>query len=223
MDNQVSGKWAPPMTFFEFELPFGTVAVRDIEESDIDMFVRYWHQSGDDHLRYLNIDRDALGTPEETYERFRASIRTGDPDQQTVAFAITLDDDPVGGYFNLNRYSPLENYPHFHVMDEDHRAMGGASACMPYGFELLFELFPIERMVLQTRTRVIAINKLLDHFLPVVETVYLEDPDGLAGPGEFNHRYIYRKDVPAFIEKSNAFRKKLLGEDGPVVRRLGGV
>lgn len=220
MDSQASGKWAPPTTFFEFELPFGTVAVRDIEESDVEHFVRYWHQSGDDHLRYLNIDRDALGTPEDTYERFRASVRTGDSDQQTVAFGITLN-DAVGGYFNLNRYSPLENYPHFHVTDKEHRAMGGASACMPYGFEMLFELFPIERMVLQTRTRVVAINKLLDHFLPVVETVHLEDPDGLAGPGEFNHRYIYREDVPAFIEKCDAFRNKLFGEGGSVVRRLG--
>lgn len=206
----------PPAVFYEFELPFGIVSVRDLEEGDVERFVDYWHRSGDEHLRYLNIDRDALGTPEDTYERFRASIRTGDPSQAQVAFSLTLD-GVVGGYFNLNRYSPSENYPHFHVMDQENRATGGATACMPYGLKLLFDLFPIDRMVLQTRTRVVAINKLLDHFLPVVETVQLENPDGLAGPGEFNHRYIYRGDVPGFIEKCDALRDRIFGEGVVVV------
>jgi hypothetical protein len=32
-----------------------------------------------------------------------------------------------------------------------------------------------------------------------VETRYIEDPDGVALPGEFHLRYVFRKDVPRFF------------------------
>lgn len=217
MDDLRSASWIPPTTFYEFESPLGTIVIRDVEEDDLEEFVGYWHESGEDHLRYLNIDRDALGTPEDTRGRFRASMRTGDPNQQTVAFSITLEGNVVG-YFNLNRYSPLQNFPHFHVIDGD-QGLGGAIFCgMPYGLKMLFELFPIERMVVQTRTRVVAINELLDHFLPVIETVQLENPDGLSGPGEFNHRHIHREDVPELIEQCNRLRDQIFGAGVVIVR-----
>ncbi len=207
-------------TFYRIALPFGEVGVRDVQESDIPEFVRYWHFSGDEHLRNLNIDRSELGTPEATTSRFRTWIRTGDPDQLAIAFAITLDDE-VKGYFNLNRYSPVDNYPHFHITAQEHRALGGATACMPYGLKMFFDLFLIERVILQTRTRVVGINKLLDKFLPIAETAYLENPDGLAGPGEFHHRYIYRKDIPSFVAQCDAFRAQLLNESGQASARTG--
>ena len=226
MDDSKSASWIPPATFYEFESPLGTAVIRDVEEHDFEEFVRYWHESGEDHLRYLNVDRDELGTPKDTRERFRASMRTGDPNQQAVAFSITLDGSIVG-YFNLNRYSPFQNFPHFHVIDHERKGLGGAIfSGMPYGLKMLFELFSIKRMVLQTRTRVVAINELLDHFLPVIETVRLENPDGLSGPGEFNHRHIYREDVPELIEKCNRLRDEIFGAGVVIVRenpQAGGV
>jgi hypothetical protein len=219
MENLGSRGWAPPVTFYEFDSPIGTVAVRDVERGDIEEFVRYWHESGDEHLRYLHVDRDRLGTPNDTRARFQASMRTGDPDQQTIAFSVTLGGSVVA-YFNLNRYSLLQNYPHIHVIDPEHQGVKAgisAAAGMPYGLKILFDLFPIERIVLQTRTSVVAINRLLDHFLPVVETVWLENPDGLSGPGEFNHRYICREDVPDFIEKCDRFRDEVFGVGTVVV------
>jgi RimJ/RimL family protein N-acetyltransferase len=222
MENVNSTGWVPPTTFYRFDSPHGIVAVRDVEADDIEEFVRYWHESGDEHLRYLHVDRDKLGTPNDTRARFQASMRTGDLNQQTIAFSVTLEGSIVA-YFNLNRYSPLQNYPHVHVIDREHQAMGGATAGigattgMPYGLKVLFALFPIERIVLQTRTSNVAINRLLDYFLPVVETVQLENPDGLSGPGEFNHRYIYREDVPRLIERCDRFRDEVFGVGTVVV------
>jgi len=217
-----STSWVPPTTFYEFDSPVGIIALRDVEEDDIEEFVRYWHESGDEHLRYFHVDLDRLGTPDDTRARFQASRRTGDPNQQTIAFSVTLEGNIVA-YFNLNRYSPLQNYPHVHVINREPQAMGGATAVigatagMPYGLKIFFELFPIERLVLQTRTSIVAINKLLDHFLPVVETVQLENPDGLSGPGEFNHRYIHREDVPKLIESCDRFRDEIFGMGTVVV------
>jgi RimJ/RimL family protein N-acetyltransferase len=183
----------PPATFLTLAVPAGVLAVRDVEEQDIAEFVRYWH-SGSDHLDYLRIDRRKLGTAEETAARFRAAMRTGDLAQPAVAFTLAVNDEPCG-YFNVNRYSPTENYPHIHLTTATQRSKGVATAAVPCALKLLFELYPIERLTLETRTSVTAINRVLDSVAPVSKTLYLKDPDGLAGPGEFHHRYVHRGDV----------------------------
>jgi hypothetical protein len=43
---------------------------------------------------------------------------------------------------------------------------------------------------------------MLDKYVPIAETLYVEHPDGVALPGEFNIRYVYREDVPRLFEKS---------------------
>ena len=45
---------------------------------------------------------------------------------------------------------------------------------------------------------------MLDHWVPVAETRYIENPDGVALPGEFHLRYVLRTDVPVFLEKAKA-------------------
>jgi hypothetical protein len=63
-------------------------------------------------------------------------------------------------------------------------------------------LVPIDRLIHQTRTRNIAVNRMLDKYVPIAETRYIEDPDGVALPGEFHLRYVFRKDVPRFFHLS---------------------
>jgi hypothetical protein len=183
----------PPATFHTLALPPGTLEIRDAEAPDIDQFVRYWHFGGAD-LDLLRIDRENLGTAQQTATRFHASMRTGDLDQPSVAFTLALDTEPVG-YFNVNRQSSSVNYPRLHLTSTSVRCRGLARAAIPYALRTIFDLYPIERVILQARTSVIAINKALDHLLPVDESLYLQAPDGLAGPGEFHHRYVHRGDA----------------------------
>ena len=42
---------------------------------------------------------------------------------------------------------------------------------------------------------------MLDKFVPISETRYIQDPDGVALPGEFHLRYAFREDVPRVFEK----------------------
>jgi RimJ/RimL family protein N-acetyltransferase len=172
----------------------GTASVRDVEPVHVDTFVRYWHFSGYEHLDYMGIDRQRLGTPEETRARFLRAIRNGTPEQAHVAFSITLDGRLVG-YSNLNRHAPDENYPHLHLVDASARAAGVASVVVPHMLKLYVDLYPIRRLVIQTRTSNTAINRVLDKVLPVAETRHLDTPDGLAAPGEFHVRYLTREQA----------------------------
>jgi hypothetical protein len=181
----------------------GLAALRDLGLEDIEAIVSYWYTSGDRHLDWLGIDRSRLGAVDDTRHRFLLAIPTGDPNQQSVAFAITVDDD-FAGYTLLNRYTPETNYSHWHITDPRLRASGISTSLYPHRIKMYFDLLPMDRLIHQTRTRNIGVNRMLDRYVPITETLYIEHPDGVALPGEFHLRYVFRKDIPSLLEKAIA-------------------
>jgi len=197
---------APPSSVHaSVKLPSGLAALRDLSENDIDAVVHYWFTSGDEFLDFMGVDRERLGTMTDTSRRFLRAIRTGDPNQNTFALAITLNGELVG-YTLLNRYSPEKNYSHWHIMVPALRASGISTALYPHRIKAYFDLVPIERLIHQTRTRNLAVNRVLDKYVPVSETRYVEQPDGVARPGEFHLRYVFRKDIPKLFVRATELR-----------------
>jgi RimJ/RimL family protein N-acetyltransferase len=187
----------------------GLAQIRDLEARDIASIVRYWFESGDAHLDFLGIDRRLLGGREDTSERLRCAIPSGNADQPNVAFAITLDGEFIG-YTLLNRFDARTNYSHWHITDPGRRAAGLSSALYPWRIKTYFDTLPLERLIHQTRTRNLAVNRMLNKFVPVAETVYIEQPDGVALPGEFHLRYVHRADISrlfAVVAYRNGGRK----------------
>ena len=178
----------------------GTAAIRPLDAGDIDHIIRYWYESDTQFLDYMGIDRSRLGPETESRKRFLSAIPTGDPDQPTLAFAITLNEE-FAGYTLLNRYTPLVNHSHWHITNPSLRRSGLSTALYPYRIQTYFDAVPMERLIHQTRTRNIAVNRMLDKFVPVAETRYIEKPDGVALPGEFHIRYVFRHDVPGLFRK----------------------
>ena len=101
----------------------------------------------------------------------------------------------------LNRYAPEINYSHWHIIAAERRAAGLSTALYPHRIKLYFDLYPLERLTHQTRTRNIAVNRMLDKFVLVAETKHIDDPDGVALPGEFHLCYVTRVDVPRFFKQ----------------------
>ena len=179
----------------------GRAALGDAAPEDIEAIVRYWHTSSDEVLDFMGIDRSRLGSAEQTRQRFLAGIRTGDPAQKSMALAISVE-GRFAGYTLLNRYAPDINYSHWHITDPSLRASGLSTALYPHRIKTYFDLTPIERLIHQTRTRNLAVNRMLDKYVPVAETCTVEDPDGVALPGEFHLRYVLRKDIPGLFERA---------------------
>lgn len=163
---------------------------------------RFKHDDGgDDFLDFLGIDRSLLGSRDDTRQRFTRAMWNGDVNQSNVAFAITVNGD-YAGYTLLNRYGPDDNYSHWRITNPALRGAGLSTAFYPYRIKTYFDVVPMNRLIHQTGTRNVAVNRMLDHWVPVVETCYIERPDGVALPGEFHLRYVLRSDVPAFLEKA---------------------
>ncbi len=179
----------------------GNAALRDLAPEDIGAIVQFWYASGNEFLDFLGIDRSLLGPEADTRQRFLRAIPTGDPDQKNAAFAITLNGH-FAGYTVLNRYTPETNYSHWHITNPSLRAAGLSTVLYPHRIKTYFDLFPISCLIHQTRTRNVAVNRMLDKFVPVTETRFIQHPDGVALPGEFNLRYVLAQDIPGFFAKA---------------------
>ena len=178
----------------------GVAGMRDLARGDIELIVEYWH-GGIADLEFLGIDQARLATPASTRRRFEVALRNGDLAQPNIAYAITLDDRLIG-YTLLNQYSPETNYSHWHIISEDRRAAGVSSALYPYRVRMYFGTSNIERLIHQTRTRNIGVNRMLDKYVPVAETRFVDNPDGVALPGEFHMRFVRRADIPRLFARA---------------------
>ena len=179
----------------------GVAGLRDVTLADLQAIVNYWLLSPDEELAFMGVDRQLLGSEENIQKRFLNAIRTGIPTQSTISIGITLDERLVG-YTLLNRYSEDVNYSHWHIIVSNLRARGLSTALYPYRTKAYFDLAPISQLIHQTRTRNVGINRMLDKFIPVSETKYIDKPDGVAGPGEFHLRFVRREDIPKIFARA---------------------
>jgi RimJ/RimL family protein N-acetyltransferase len=177
----------------------GLAELHDIEERDFEHIARYWFDSDDAYLDNLGVDRKLLGKREDIEERFRCAIPSGDANQSRLAFAILLDGEFIG-YTLLNHTDARTNYSHWHITDASQRRTGLSTALYPSRIKMYFDVQLIERLIHRTRTSNIGVNRMLDKFVPVAETVHIDHSDGVALPGEFNLRYVHREDVPRLFE-----------------------
>jgi RimJ/RimL family protein N-acetyltransferase len=179
----------------------GLVALRDLETRDTSAIVDYWTKSPPEFLEFMGVDRGRLGGEAEITARLSQAIRTGDAAQASIALGITLDKRLVG-YTLLNRYSDEENYSHWHIIVPEMRGKGISTGLYPLRIKTYFDVAPIARLIHQTRTRNVAVNRMLDKFVSVAETKQIEKPDGVAMPGEFNLRYVRREGVASILRRA---------------------
>lgn len=191
--------------FAAVETPNGIAVLRDLTPADLPAIVDYWLLSPDEYLAFMGVDRQKLGSADDIRKRFSDAIRTGDPTQPTISLAITLDDRLVGYTLFVRRFEDV-NYAHWHIIVPDLRAKGLSTALYPHRIKAYFDIAPISRLIHQTRTRNLGVNRMLDKFFPVAETKIIDQPDGVALPGEFHLRYVRREDIPGIFARAEESR-----------------
>jgi hypothetical protein len=173
--------------------------LRDLEVRDIAAVVAYWHEGGADFFT-MNVDTAKLGTPDDTCKRFEASLRTGDPNQKRIGFAIDLDGRMVG-YTVLSQHSAEINYSHWHIIEKDKRIGGISTALYPHRIKAYFDSSGMARLIHQTSVRNQGVNRMLDNYVPVAETRWVERLDGAGAPGDYHLRYVRCEDVPRLFAR----------------------
>jgi RimJ/RimL family protein N-acetyltransferase len=180
------------------------LVLRDLEPDDIDALVDYWIDADPAYLDFLGVDREKLGSDDDVRRRFASLIRTGDPDQERVAFVSTLD-GVVTSYTNFHFVSPEENYMHAHVIRPSARGKGMASSSFANLMRVVFAEFPrVENLLFVTQPHNDRINHLLTRAGLTGELRWYDEPDGLPRPGWFNVFTLTRRMVEAFLAPARA-------------------
>ena len=161
------------------------VVIRDIEEGDVETLVSYWHDSDPAYLASLGVDLSKLAAREVTRSRFLASRPDAPEPRERATFVVTADGQLVA-YTNLNFKTLDEVYVHVHTLARNSLAKALAYALFPQMIKIFFERFPITRLTMQTSPQNRNINRFLGSFGLTPERLHLDQPDGMARPGEFN-------------------------------------
>lgn len=177
----------------------GIATLCDADEADIESIIDYWYSSTEEYLADMGVDLARLGKPEQARMRYLRALRNGDPAQSSVLFAIKLEGRFVG-FTLLNQYEPQTNYSHWHITNSARRRGGISTALYPHRIKMYFDTTGMERLIHQTRPRNVGVNRMLDKYVGIAETSFVEKPDGVATAGIFNMRYVYRRDIGRLFE-----------------------
>lgn len=177
----------------------GIATLCDAEEADIEPIIAYWYSSSEDYLADMGVDLARLGTPDQARMRYLRALRSGDPAQGSILFSIKLEGKFVG-FTLLNQYEPQINYSHWHIADPARRRGGLSTALYPHRIKMYFDTTRMDRLIHQTRPRNAGVNRMLDKYVGIAETGFVEKPDGVAAPGIFNTRYVHRRDIACIFE-----------------------
>lgn len=201
----VEDERTPPLTL---PMRAGLMQIRDARPLEVEAYVNYWHYSDDKVKDLMGIDRRRLGTPEDSRNRFLTMVRHPGTNQADAIFTITLNDKIIG-YTNINCRGIDDNYCHVHAYPCCPRsALLGLTLLVGPAMAMYFTLFPVRRLVLETRPQNRWINHALDLYGLPVETKYVDNPGGLGAAGEKRIRYVHRDDLRGMLSRSESARKE---------------
>jgi hypothetical protein len=174
------------------------VFIRDLEQRDVDLLVRYWHESPVPFLKSLGVDLAKLKSPAETRQRLLSFIPNGGGPRSRVYYIVESENQAIA-YTNLNLGSGEsdEGVAHFHVLIPSLWAKAVCYVLFPEGMRLFFSAAPVARIVFQISPDNLNIARMLEHFNLQGRLVRLEVPDGMARPGLFNVYEIHKEQMPS--------------------------
>jgi len=186
------------------------VVLRDIEESDVETLVNYWHNTDPAYLASIGVDLTKLASRDVTRTRFLSSLPGAQQPPERATFVVTCDGQLVA-YTNLNFKSMDEVYAHVHTVVRSTLAKALVYAYFPEMIKIFFKRFPITRLKMQTSPANQNINRFLAQFGLAPQRVHLATPDGMARPGDFNIYEIPRSAANQ-IQRSRTHLRKTFGK-----------
>jgi RimJ/RimL family protein N-acetyltransferase len=170
------------------------VVARELRESDLDALVAYWHESPPDYLASLGVDLAKLGSPEQTRARLAGSL---DGDGRRTAITVVAE---VGGqvvaYTNMRAIDDQTACAHLHTLVRDETVTALVYELFGPVIAAVLEALEVSHLRFETSVENRGINKYLESFGLQPKVVQLENPDGLARPGQFK---VYEFDARAAV------------------------
>jgi hypothetical protein len=156
---------------------------------DLDALVAYWHESSIDYLESLGVDPTKLGSPAATRARLSAGM---DDDSKALTVVAEMESELVA-YSNMVVRGRDTACCHLHTLRDDAMVRNVVYQFFPQVSEAVVGHLGVSRLRFEASVGNLGINRYLQSFGLESRRVYLEKPDGLAQPGDFN---VYELEMP---------------------------
>ena len=137
------------------------LVVREMQPAEVGLRVDYFHDSSDEHLRKLGVDRASLPTREAWRASYAADFVRPMADREGVALVWELDGRPVGFSSADRIVFGQEAFMHLHIVIPDLRQKGLGSEFVGESARHYFRVLQLERLYCEPNTFNTAPNRTL--------------------------------------------------------------
>ncbi|WP_395155066.1 GNAT family N-acetyltransferase [Ilumatobacter sp.] len=137
------------------------MTVRPMDLDDVDRRIAYFHDSSDDFLRQLGVDRSLLPERKDWKETYRLDFER--PIEERQGYGVMwLVDDEVVGWSNVDQIDfGRQALMHLHIADPDDRASGFGAHFVILAVRHFFQVLGLDRLYCEPNAFNVAPNRTL--------------------------------------------------------------
>lgn len=141
--------------------PDPSLTVREMQLADIDVRIDYFHESSDDHLLVLGVDRALLPTREVWRASYEEDYKR--PVRERANFGLLWElDAQVVGFSSVDRIDfGNEAFMHLHVLNPAHRQRGLGREFVKKSVSIYFGALALKRLFCEPNAFNVAPNRTL--------------------------------------------------------------
>jgi RimJ/RimL family protein N-acetyltransferase len=135
------------------------LAVREMQPTDADVRINYFHDSSDDHLHMLGVDRALLPTRAAWRESYEADFAL--PPEQRASYALIweVDGKPVGFSTTDRIVVGEEAFMHLHILNPHQRRSGLGAQFVKESAAAYFRVLDLQRLFCEPNAFNVAPNR----------------------------------------------------------------
>jgi len=137
------------------------LTVREMQLSEVDIRINYFHDSSDEHLQTMGVDRALLPAREEWREFYEDDYARPIPHRKTYALLWELEGVAVGFSSSDRILFGREAFMHLHILDPGHRRQGLGSEGVRKSARAYFEVLKLDRLFCEPNAFNVAPNRAL--------------------------------------------------------------
>jgi RimJ/RimL family protein N-acetyltransferase len=137
------------------------LAVREMRLAEVDLRINYFHDSSDEHLRTLGVDRARLPTPEVWRSFYEQDYARPMHERESYSLLWELDGQTVGFSSADHIAFGREAFMHLHILEPARRQKGLGADFVRMTAEAYFRALELERLYCEPNAFNTAPNRTL--------------------------------------------------------------
>ena len=143
--------------------PEAKLVVREMPLAEVDLRINYFHDSSDEHLRTLGVDRARLLTPEAWRSFYEVDYARPMEERESYSVVWELDGQTVGFSSTDRIVFGQEAFMHLHILEPTRRQKGLGVEFVRMSAETYFRALQLQRLYSEPNAFNTAPNRALQH------------------------------------------------------------